>query len=259
MRDKRWGTHRPAQGRSFRQRDNGFATAAFLLLAVMATSGCSSVPGVNRMMVAENITPVRGHIVVGDVVAQLGRLTRYQGVVIDKTMSNAASERLRTALGQTLADEGFTVEVIDWNDTKLSDRSVGVMHCLYENLMYEGFADKKDPIIVSAADVIADLQGDIEGDYLLLTKAYGIYQSVGRVASNVVGVMAAATVGVGFVQTKGGGEYTIAGLYDLKTGDLVWVNKISIKGADLDDPDDAMEVAGLILKGLPTRDALLKP
>nr|WP_132907791.1 hypothetical protein [Sphingomonas sp. BK235] len=84
-------------------------------------------------------------------------------------------------------------------------------------------------------------------DYALFVDTEDAYGSTGR---KIFQLLAAVTVGVGVRS----GEHTgYAGLVDLRTGDLVWLNADRQMGGDVRTPDGAAKRVAELLEGFPGR------
>ncbi|MHC9417247.1 hypothetical protein ACYZX9_01425 [Sphingomonas citri] len=84
-------------------------------------------------------------------------------------------------------------------------------------------------------------------DYALFVDTEDAYGSTGR---KIFQLLAAATVGVGVRS----GEHTgYAGLVDLRTGDLVWLNADRQMGGDVRTPEGAAKRVAELLEGFPGR------
>ncbi|MEE4212072.1 MAG: hypothetical protein V2I43_22730 [Parvularcula sp.] len=85
----------------------------------------------------------------------------------------------------------------------------------------------------------------LEGfDYVLMIRTKDAYGSTGRKALQIVGLLA----GVGVTS----GEHVgMAGLVDIKTGDLVWLNADLQMGGDPRTPEGAAKRVGQLLEGFP--------
>ena len=81
-------------------------------------------------------------------------------------------------------------------------------------------------------------------DYALFSYYRDYQASGGRVAFSFF----AALVGVGVVT---GGEVGFASLVDLRTGDIVWFNRVTAGVGELREEDGAMATINLLFKDLP--------
>jgi len=85
-------------------------------------------------------------------------------------------------------------------------------------------------------------QGDAE--YALFVFVRDSYASSGRAAVIFIGVL----LGVGL---PGGRQLGFASLVDLRTGDIVWFNRLARAAGDLRNPEDAQESVEELLANLP--------
>ena len=83
-------------------------------------------------------------------------------------------------------------------------------------------------------------------DYALFINTYDAYGSTGRKVLQVVGAL-------GGVAIKSGEHVGHAGLIDLKTGELVWLNADRQMGGDVRTPEGAQKRVRELLKGFPGR------
>ena len=95
---------------------------------------------------------------------------------------------------------------------------------------------------------LAQLRSLRGADYALFINTRDDYGSTGRKVLQVVGAMA----GVGITS---GVHIGYAGLVDLKTGELVWLNADRQMGGDVRTPEGAVKRVGELLKGVPGRPA----
>jgi len=84
------------------------------------------------------------------------------------------------------------------------------------------------------------------GDYALFVYTFDSYGSAGRKAMQIFGAM----MGVGLTS---GVHIGYAGLVDLKTGDLVWINADVQMGGDVRDAEGADKRIAQLLEGFPGR------
>lgn len=94
---------------------------------------------------------------------------------------------------------------------------------------------------------IADFQRETGADYALFIFTEDQYGSTGR---KVVQFLAAAAFGVA---VQSGVHKGYAGLIDLRTGDLVWLNADLQMGGDVRTPEGAQKRVAQLLNGFPTR------
>ena len=91
---------------------------------------------------------------------------------------------------------------------------------------------------------VSDIREQTGADYALFSFYRDYQASGGRIAFAVL----AAAAGVGVSTTA---EFGFASLVDLKTGDIVWFNKVDVGSGELRDSDGAMTVIRTLFKGLP--------
>jgi hypothetical protein len=88
------------------------------------------------------------------------------------------------------------------------------------------------------------LREKYHGDYALFIHLRDSYSSTGRQA--LIGVAALLLVPV-----PGGFQSGFASLVDLRTGKIVWFNRLLSVNGDLRNEDDARDTVGELLQGLP--------
>jgi hypothetical protein len=88
------------------------------------------------------------------------------------------------------------------------------------------------------------LRDKYHGDYALFVHLRDSYSSTGRQA--LIGVAALLLVPV-----PGGFQSGFASLVDLRSGKVVWFNRLLSVNGDLRNKDDARDTVGELLKGLP--------
>ena len=92
---------------------------------------------------------------------------------------------------------------------------------------------------------VRDLPGAKDADYALFIYNKDAYGSTGR---KLLQIMAAMGPGIG---VKSGEHAGYAGLVDLKTGDLLWLNADAAMGGDVREPDGAQKRVGQLLEEFP--------
>lgn len=90
------------------------------------------------------------------------------------------------------------------------------------------------------------------GDFGLFVTTQDAFGDAGRKAMQVLGVLAAAATGFGAAVTSG--VHTgYAGLVDLRTGELVWLNADLQMGGDVREPEGAAKRVAQLLEEFPGR------
>lgn len=105
--------------------------------------------------------------------------------------------------------------------------------------------NKNDVFDWSLGNGVANLSGAKEADYGLFIYNKDAYGSTGRKILQVV-----ALLGPG-IAVKSGEHAGYAGLVDLKTGDLLWLNADGAMGGDVRDVDGSEKRVRQLLEGLP--------
>jgi hypothetical protein len=94
---------------------------------------------------------------------------------------------------------------------------------------------------------VTSIPGAPEADYALFIDTEDQYGSTGR---KVLQILAAATV---HVAVRSGVHKGFAGLVDLRTGNLVWLNADMAMGGDVRTPEGAQRRVGQLLEDFPGR------
>lgn len=97
----------------------------------------------------------------------------------------------------------------------------------------------------SLGEGVRDLPGAQDADYALFIYNKDAYGSTGRKL-----LQAVALLGPG-ISVKSGEHKGAAGLVDLKTGDLLWLNADFAMGGDVREPDGAEKRVGQLLEEFP--------
>lgn len=92
---------------------------------------------------------------------------------------------------------------------------------------------------------VANLPGAADADYALFISNKDAYGSTGR---KVLQVLAALGPGI---SVKSGEHIGYAGLVDLRTGDLLWLNADQAMGGDVREPDGSEKRVKQLLEGFP--------
>jgi hypothetical protein len=172
----------------------------------------------------------------------------------DKARANidGALRKRQAALGNTvvLAPETFG------DDARLTEEYTNLFFAVSEAVVnYQFFAGNRLPTKKrdnkagvfdwSLGEGVRDLPGAKDADYALFLYNKDAYGSTGRKILQVV-----ALLGPG-IAVKSGEHKGAAGLVDLKTGDLVWLNADFAMGGDVRDADGAEKRVGQLLEEFP--------
>ncbi len=104
--------------------------------------------------------------------------------------------------------------------------------------------NKNDVFDWSLGDTVAQLPGAKNADYALFIYNKDAYGSTGRKVLQAVAL-------VGGIGVKSGEHVGYAGLVDLKTGDLVWLNADAEMGGDVREVDGSQKRARQLLEDFP--------
>lgn len=119
-----------------------------------------------------------------------------------------------------------------------------VAHRLFKGNRLPTKLDKFDWTLGPGVSKLAQLGG---GDYGLFFLTHDSYGSAGRKVLQIFAAAAGAYV-------KSGVHMGYAGLVDLKTGDLVWINADLAMGGDVREADGAAKRVQQLLEDFPTRE-----
>ncbi|GGB19327.1 hypothetical protein GCM10011380_06150 [Sphingomonas metalli] len=105
--------------------------------------------------------------------------------------------------------------------------------------------NKADVFDWSVGPGVADLPGARDADFALFIYDYDAYGSTGRKLLQVVAMLGPR------IAISSGVHTGYAGLVDLKTGDLLWLNADTHMGGDVRTPDGAEKRVRELLQGFP--------
>lgn len=231
----------------------GFATV-FLLAATPATAQLgttktATIPGFEPRPGATVIF-MRPNIRVGEV--STGGLFEPDREWTEQARRNlgAALAAEKAAMGLRTVDEE---EVLIGADPALIDQYRHLFRAVATAVMeYQFFPGNRLPtkkrdkgLAYSLGPGIARIAEGTGADYALFVTTEDHYASGGRKAAAI----AVAVLFGAYVPT--GTHQGYAGLVDLKTGDLVWINADLQMGGDPREPDGARKRAGQLLAGFP--------
>lgn len=107
---------------------------------------------------------------------------------------------------------------------------------------------RSDAFEWSVGQGISSLKSLNGADYALFINTHDAYGSTGRKALQIVGLLAGVAV-------TAGEHVGHAGLIDLKTGELVWLNADRQMGGDVRTPEGSIKRVRQLLEGFPGRQA----
>jgi hypothetical protein len=171
--------------------------------------------------------------------------------------TSSARDYVATALKASQGNLGNVV--VDYDEGLSGD---GAAATQYSNLFgtvadsvieYQFFAGnrlptkkRKNTFEWGVGDGLANLKSLQNADYALFINTYDSYGSTGRKVLQIFAAM-------GGVSVRSGVHWGHAGLVDLKTGQLVWLNADREMGGDVRTPDGAAKRVKQLLEGFPGR------
>ena len=125
-----------------------------------------------------------------------------------------------------------------------------VAEAAFQHKMFPGnrLPTKKKEFDWTLGDEAAQLKA-LGGDYGLFFFTHDSYGSTGRKVAQILGAV------MGFGLMPSGVHVGYAGLVDLTTGDLVWLNADLQMGGDVRTPDGAQKRVAQLLEGFPAKAA----
>lgn len=164
----------------------------------------------------------------------------------------AAREHMYVAIRRSLEEKAIaaafrTDDIEDETTAKLMRLHAAVGHSIMHH-QYEGPAKlptKEGAFDWTLGPVVREIARRHSADYMLVVHVRDSYAGPGRVAAQVV---VAALFGVSL---QGGMQVGFASLVDLKTGNVVWFNRLQRGTGDLRTEAPARETVQALLTGMP--------
>ncbi|MGQ9371708.1 hypothetical protein [Azospirillum sp. ST 5-10] len=168
--------------------------------------------------------------------------------------TDAARAHLLSALRERQRTDGLKLAVYDEGDLpqEVVDRlhQIQKLHgvvgstILVNGIEAMALPTKKDRFDWSLGPAVGPLREATGADYALFTYIRDSYSSAGRVALMIV-------AGAFGVSVPGGAQVGFASLVDLRTGDIVWFNRLQRGTGDLRTAEAARETATVLLTEFP--------
>lgn len=226
-----------------RATDGRFLRYALVLALVVALAGCA--PAIQRQTPQLTRTERIPRIVVMPIDVELSQLTAGGVEEPHAEWTESAFKHMRAALESeakarkvALLDfdpEGGTPEDRETSmDLVKLHRAVGSSILLHEYMPEYALPSKQGRFDWSLGPSVSSIAKSHDADYALFLFVRDSYATAGRVAVIVVG----ALLGVGL---PGGSQVGFASVVDLKTGDIVWFNRLLRATGDLRTPEAAGE------------------
>jgi len=225
--------------------------ALFLLTAVVLLQGCVA-PPVQRQ--AAELRRDHGEmptVVLMPLDVELAELSAGGLPEPKSEWTDAALKNMRAAIESQA--KHYKVKIVDYDpkrgtfedqttslDLVKLHRAVGSTVLVHQYLPGQELPSKAGKFDWSLGPEVAAIARTHAGDYALFIFVRDSYASAGRVGVMVV----AALLGVG---VRGGTQIGFASLVDLKTGDIVWFNRLARAEGDLRTPEAAAETIQVLV------------
>jgi hypothetical protein len=220
------------------------ARALALAACVLAIAGCATPTHRQTPELRRDAAKIP-KIVVMPLDVELAQLTAGGVQEPHSEWTEQALKLMRAALEQEAARR--KVQLVDFNadhgapedretsaDLVKLHRAVGSAVLLHQYNPGLALPSKEGKFDWSLGPSVAAIARSHQADYALFLFVRDSYATAGRVAIIVVG----ALLGVG---VPGGAQVGFASVVDLKSGDIVWFNRLVRPGGDLRTPDAAAE------------------
>jgi hypothetical protein len=160
---------------------------------------------------------------------------------IDLTAKDIAAALLARGIAVTTADTAASPR-----ESQIVKLNSAVGQAILLHLYYSPIKlpEKGDALDWTLGPGVGVLREKYHGDYALFVHLRDSYSSTGRQA--LMGVAALLLVPV-----PGGFQSGFASLVDLRTGRIVWFNRLLSVNGDLRNQDDARDTVGELLQGMP--------
>jgi hypothetical protein len=226
----------------------------WLLLLIGLFSGCAQSAALLRDKSWQR-APGAVRVVVMPPDVQLSELTAGGLLEPKANWTEQGRQHVSTALERHLQTKGATIvpyqppassgedEAADEQLVKLHD-AVGSTILVHKYLPVFALPTKGDRFDWTLGAGVKDLQARTGADYALFVFFRDSYASAGRVAL----IVGAAILGVG---VPGGQQVGFASLVDLRTGDVLWFNRLFNPAGDLRTPEPATTAVQNLLVQLP--------
>ena len=232
----------------------GFLRVMALLLAVLLIGGgCTTTRDFSTISALES-RDEGIEIVLMPLDVELSVLTMGGMLEPRADWTRDAKQYILTALETEQLARGSRMlryEESDTNDPSVErlvelERLHGAVGLAIQKHQYEGMKlpTKNGALDWTLGPEVTTLAQKYDADYALFIRIRDSYSSAGRVLVR----LAAAAFGV---YMQGGEQYGFASLVDLRSGDIVWFNRLISVVGDLRTEEPAAKTVSLLLEGLP--------
>lgn len=222
-----------------------------LVAAALALSACAPVAVQRQAQQLERQAGKEPTIVVMPLDVELAELTAGGIEEPQAEWTEAALRNMRAAL--EVEARNYKVKLVDYQPQRGSPedqatslelvklhRAVGASVMLHHYIQQYRLPSKGEKFDWSLGPEVAAIARSQGADYALFLYVRDNYASAGRVAVIVV----AALMGAG---VSGGAQVGFASLVDLRTGDIVWFNRLVRAAGDLRTPEAAAETVKVLV------------
>lgn len=161
--------------------------------------------------------------------------------------TKTGKEFIRADIASTLKAKGIDIVAADATSDRHEPQLVKLHGALGQSIMLSSivpFPTKKNNFNWTLGPGAVSFRDHYHGDYALFVFVRDSYSSAGRQAM----IVAAAMLGVG---VQGGQQIGFASLVDLRTGQVVWFNRLASQYGSLKEDKPAAETVKHLLDGLP--------
>ena len=186
-------------------------------------------------------------VVLVDPDVELSELTAGGVTEARADWTKTGKDFIRADIASTLKAKGIDIVAADEASDRREAQLVKLHGALGQSIMLNSivpFPTKKNNFDWTLGPGIAAFRDHYHGDYALFVFVRDSYSSAGRQAMIVLAAMA----GVGM---RGGQQIGFASLVDLRTGRVVWFNRLASQYGSLKEEKPAAETVKHLLDGLP--------
>jgi hypothetical protein len=161
--------------------------------------------------------------------------------------SQTGKNFIKTNIASAMQAKGVATIAADSITDRREAQLVKLHNALGQSILMnqmQAWPTKKDNFDWTLGPGVAALRDHYQGDYALFVFVRDSYTGAGRAAV----MLAFAAFGVGL---QGGQQLGFASLVDLRTGRIVWFNKLSSSAGSLKEEKPAAETVKHLLEGMP--------
>ena len=221
------------------------AVLVALTLSACVKTSQTLIPNLERPSGVARIVLIRPDVEVFEINA--GGLTEPKS-----DWTEASQRNLITALDVVQRERNL--RLIDHKDDQLSDqqsqvarlfRTTGLAIVAHHYTPGEELPTKAGQLNWTIGPAAAALKTGEEAEYALMIVVRDSFSSAGRVAAQIIGALLFG------VPIHGGIQAGFAALIDVRSGDIVWFNRLARGVGDMRQPEGALETARVLLTDLP--------